>query len=200
MIRGRFVFLLLVVLVAAACCSPFPGSGSGSSARIIDVYTASPTTSDAHSLLGGDNWWTSAPTFAQRPLNAASMSSSIHYQVIRRYSHVGTAESWKVVYTEFASTTAATTILDNVQNNLGSGVSGPNVGDKSLYYGQQMTQTGATNQGAAPFETLTIIRVGAFVIESTWDRQEGFPTISQLGKIAGRLASRLKDAGSCIGG
>ena len=194
MTRAWFAFLLLVVLAAAACRSPFPGSTGGSSAKIIDVYTASPTASDARSLLGGDNWWTSAPTFAQRPLNAASMSSNIHYQVIRRYSNVGTAEAWKVVYTEFASTTAATTILANVQNNLGSGVSGPNAGDKALYYGQQMTQTGGTNQGAAPFETLTIIRVGAFVIESTWDRGAGFPTVSQLGKIAGRLASRLQDA------
>lgn len=184
-----------MVLAAAACRSPFPGgSTTGSSAKIIDVYTASPTTSDARSLLGGDNWWTSAPTFAQRPLNAASMSSNIHYQVIRRYSNVGTAEAWKVVYTEFASTSAATTILDNVQTNLGAGVSGPNAGDKVLYYGQQTQQTSATNQGAAPFETLTIIRVGAFVIESTWDRQDGFPSVSQLGKIAGQLASRLKDA------
>ena len=183
----------MVVLAAAACRSPFP-SGSSATARIIDVYTASPTTSDVHSLLGGGNWWTSAPTFAQRPLNASSMSSNIHYQVIRRYSNVGTAEAWRVVYTEFASTSAATTILDNIQNNLGSGVSGPSAGDKALYYGQQMTATSGTNQGAAPFETLTVIRVGSFVIESTWDRQAGFPTIAQLGKIASRLASRLKDA------
>ena len=192
--RARFAFLLLIVLAAAACRSPFPSGSAGGSARIIDVYVASPSSADAHSLLGGGDWWTSAPTFAQRPLNAATMSSSIQYQVIRRYSNVGTAETWKLAYTEFASSSAATTVITNIQNNAGAGVSGPNVGDKALYYGQQLTQTGGTSQGGAPFETLTIIRLGAFVVESTWDRKDGFPTIGQLGSIAMRVVSRLKDA------
>lgn len=122
------------------------------------------------------------------------MSSSIQYQVIRRYGNVGTAETLKLTYTEFASTSAATTVITNIQNNAGSGVSGPNVGDKALYYGQQLTQTGGTAQGGAPFETLTIIRVGAFVVESTWDRKDGFPSVSQLGKVASNLVSRLRDA------
>jgi hypothetical protein len=184
-----------MALIAAACRSPFPSSSSsGSSARIVDIYAASPTSSDAHSLLGGGDWWTSGPTFAQRPLNVASMSSSIHYQVIRRYGNVGTAETWRLTYTEFASTSAATTVITNIQTNAGSGVSGPNVGDKALYYGQQLSQTGGTAQGGAPFETLTIIRVGLFVVESTWDRKDGFPSVSQLGKIASNLVSRLRDA------
>lgn len=192
--RTPFALLLLVVLTAAACRSPFPSSSSGSAARIIDVYTASPTSADAHSLLGGGNWWTSAPTFAQRPLNAATMSSAIQYQIIRRYGNVGTAESWKLTYTEFASSSAATTVISNIQTNAGAGVSGPAIGDKALYYGQQLTQTGGTAQGGAPFETLTIIRVGAFLVESTWDRKDGFPTVSQLSKIGARIVSRLKDA------
>jgi hypothetical protein len=194
--RARLAFLLLLlgVLGAAACRSPFPSSTTGSSARIIDVYAASPNSSDAHSLLGGGTWWTNAPTFAQRPLNASSMSSSIQYQVIRRYGNVGTAESWKLTYTQFASSSAATTVISNIQSNAGNGVSGPNVGDKALYYGQQLTQTGGSSQGGAPYETLTIIRVGAFVVESTWDRKDGFPTIGQLGQIAKRIVSRLKDA------
>jgi hypothetical protein len=183
-----------MVLAAAACRSPFPSSSSASSARIIDVYAASPTSSDAHLLLGGGDWWTSAPTFAQRPLNAATMSSSIQYQVIRRYGNVGTAETWKVTYTQFASSSAATTVISNIQNNAGNGVSGPSLGDKALYYGQQLTQTDGTAQGGAPFETLTIIRLGAFVVESTWDRKDGFPTVEQLGKIGKRIVSRLKDA------
>jgi hypothetical protein len=184
----------MVVLAAAACRSPFGSSTSGGSARIIDVYAASPTSADAHTLLGGGDWWTSAPTFAQRPLNAASMSSSIQYQIIRRYGNVGTAETWKLTYTEFASTSAATSVVSNIQSNAGAGVSGPKVGDTSLYYGQQLTQTGGSSQGGAPFETLTIIRVGGFVVESTWDRKDGFPSVDQLGKIGTRIVSRLKDA------
>jgi hypothetical protein len=183
-----------MVVAAAACRSPLPGSSSGSSARIIDVYAASPSSTDAHSLLGGGDWWTSAPTFAQRPLNAATMSSSIQYQVIRRYGNVGTAETWKVVYTQFASSSAANAVMTNIQNNAGAGVSGPKVGDMSLYYGQQLTQTSGTSQGGAPFETLTIIKSGPFLIESTWDRKDGFPSVDQLAAIGRVLASRLKDA------
>jgi hypothetical protein len=183
-----------MLLTAAACRSPFPSSSSGSGARMIDVYAASPTSNDAHSLLGGGQWWTSAPTFAQRPLNAATMSSSVQYQIIRRYGNVGTAETWKLVYTEFASSSAATTVVTNIQNNAGAGVSGPNVGDKALYYGQQLTQTSGTALGGAPFETLSIIRSGAFVVESTWDRKDGFPSVDQLGRIGNSLISRLKQA------
>ena len=183
-----------MLVATAACRNIFPGSSSASSARIIDVYASSPTSSDAHSLLGGGEWWTSAPTFAQRPLNAATVSSAIQYQVIRRYGNVGTAETWKLTYTQFGSSSDATTLINNLQTNAGAGVSGPSVGDKALYYGQQLTQTGGTSQGGAPFETLTIIRVGAFIVESTWDRKDGFPSVDQLGKIGSRIVSRLKDA------
>ena len=183
-----------MLLAGASCRNILPGSSSGSPARIIDVYASSPTSADAGSLLGGGSWWTSAPTFAQRPLNAASMSSAIQYQMIRRYGNVGTAETWRVTYTEFSSASNATTVINNIQTNAGAGVSGPKVGDMSLYYGQQLTQTGGTAQGGAPFETLTIIRLGAFLVESTWDRKDGFPSVEQLGKIGTRIISRLKDA------
>jgi hypothetical protein len=86
------------------------------------------------------------------------------------------------------------TVITNIQNSAGAGVSGPSVGDKALYYGQELTQTSGTSQGGAPFETLTIIRLGGFVVESTWDRKDGFPTIGQLGRIGSALVSRLKDA------
>ncbi len=122
------------------------------------------------------------------------MSGTVNYQVIRRYANVGTAETLKVVYTAFDSVSSATTVVANIQNGAGSGVSGPSAGDKALYYGQQLTQNNGTSQPGAPFETLTIIRSGAYLIESTWDRKDGFPTISLLGKIATKLVSRLKDA------
>jgi hypothetical protein len=190
----RVLALALLALVSAgACRNILPGSSSGGSARVIDVYAASPTAADAHSLLGGGEWWTGAPTFALRPLDAATMASAVHYQVIRRYANVGTAETWRIVYSEFDSASSATTVVTNIANNAGNGVSGPNAGDKVLYYGQQLTQTSGTQNGA-PFETVTIIRSGQFVIESTWDRKDGFPSVDQLGNIAKHLVSRLKDA------
>ncbi len=184
--------LAAIALAAGACRSPFPSSTSGGAAKIIDVFAASPSPAEATSMLGGGEWWTSAPTFAQRPLDAASMSSSIQYQVIRRYANIGTAETWKVVYSQFQSTSAATTVMSNISNNAGSGVSGPNVGDQTLYYGQQLSQAGSVQNGA-PFETFMVIRSGAFVIESTWDRKDNFPNVSTLSKIGSKLVSRLKD-------
>jgi hypothetical protein len=50
------------------------------------------------------------------------------------------------------------------------------------------------SSSAAPFETSTVIRVGAFVLEITWDRKDKFPTIGVLGKIGSKVVARLKDA------
>ena len=122
------------------------------------------------------------------------MNSTVQYQVIRRYANIGTAETWRVVYTSFDSSSSATTVMTNIQNNAGNGVSGANAGDKALYYGQELTPASGSAQGGAPFETLTVIRVGAFVVESTWDRKDGFPRIAQLSAVAQKLVSRLRDA------
>ena len=179
---------------AGACRNILSSSSSSGAANILDVYAASPTAADATTLLGGGEWWTSAPTFAQRPLDAATMTSAIRYQVIRRYANVGTAETWRVVYTQFDGSTSANTVMSNIQTNAGNGVSGPSAGDKALYYGQQLTPMPGTSPGGAPFETFTVVRLGAFVIESTWNRKDGFPRIAQLGTIAQKLVARLRDA------
>lgn len=186
--------LTVLVLAATACRSPLPSSSSGSTTRIIDVYAASPTASDAKSWLGGGEWWVGAPTFAQRPLDGARTSAAIKYRVVRRYANVGTAETWRVVYTAFTATSDATATMTSIQNSAGSGASGPSVGDKALYYGQQLSPVPGTNQGGAPYQTLTVIRSGAYVIESTWNRMDRFPSVSDLGKIGSHIVSRLREA------
>ena len=78
--------------------------------------------------------------------------------------------------------------MTSVESSLGSGSTGKSVGDKALYYQQKLTT------GGAPYETLTLIRVGSLVIESMWLKNDGFPSSDQLGRIASRLTSGVKDA------
>ena len=139
-------------------------------------------------MLGGGDWWTGPPKFGIRPLDVASVPANENYSLTRRFLRLGTAESWQVRYTEFDKASSATSLMSRVANSVGSGVSGPAVGDKALYYGSQVSSS------AAPFETTTVIRVGAFVLEITWDRKDKFPTISELGKVGSKVVSRLKEA------
>lgn len=186
--------LALAVVCAGACRNVLPGGSSASTLRPLDMYAASPAEAEVPSLLGAGSWWTSGPTFAAPPLNAASMDPAIQYQLIRRYANVGTAESWKVTYTQFDSSSSSSTLMTNLESSLGSGNSGPSVGDKVLYYGQQVTSKSDSTHTGAPFETITFVKVGSVVIESIWFRKDGFPTLSKLGAVAKQLVSRLKDA------
>jgi hypothetical protein len=179
--------LAAIGIVGAACTRPFTSSPP---AKIMDVYAASPSAADASSLLGGD-WWTAAPTFAVRPLDDANFATQVQYTVVRRYANVGTAESWRIRYIQFDKASSATSLMSNIESSLGSGSSGKNVGDKVLYYQEKLA---TTSQGGAPYETLTLVRVGSVVIESMWLKNDGFPSSDQLGKVAVKLAAGVKNA------
>jgi hypothetical protein len=179
--------LAAMAVLTGACTRPFTPSPP---AKIMDVYAASPSADDARSLLGGE-WWTAAPTFAVRPLDDANFAAQIQYAVVSRYANVGTSESWRIRYIQFDKASSASSLMSSIESSLGSGSSGKNVGDKVLYY-QEKLQTAA--EGGAPYETLTLIRVGSVVIESTWLKNDGFPSSDQLGKIASRLTSGVKAA------
>jgi len=177
-----------IVVAATACARPFQ---TPPPAKIMDVYASSPSPADATSLLGG-TWWTSAPTFSVRPLDDANVASQVKYTVIRRYYNIGTAEYWQISYIQLDRSSSASTLMSNAENSFGSGTGGKNVGDKVLYYQQKLSSSSDT--GGAPYETETIIRVGSLVIESMWRKNDGFPSSDQLGKIASRLASGVKNA------
>ncbi|HEY6116263.1 MAG TPA: hypothetical protein VI172_09920 [Candidatus Dormibacteraeota bacterium] len=185
----RWLALLGVIAIAASACTrPFQ---TPPPAKIMDVYAASPSSADAASLLGG-TWWTSAPTFSVRPLDDANQASQIQYSVIRRFANVGTAETWEVTYIQLDKSSSASTLMSNIENNLGSGTTGKSVGDKALYY-QQKLSASSGSEGAA-YEALTFIRVGSLIIESVWKKNDSFPSSDQLGKVASRLASGAKNA------
>src|SRR5690242_6034294 len=162
-----------------ACTTPFKQPPP---AKIMDVYSASPSADDASSLLGGD-WWASAPTFAMAPLNDSNAVAQIRYTVIRRYYNVGTAEIWTVRYTQLDKSGSASTLMTNVQDSLGAGTGGKNAGDQSLYYQQKLSASAGSTANGAPYETLAFIRVGALVIQSLWLKSDGYPSSDQMSKV-----------------
>ncbi len=173
----------VLAVVASACTRP---ASPGSSATPSDFYGANPTLADVRSLLGDINWWPGPPSFGVRPLDSATMPFNEKFHVITRFAHLGTAETLDIEYTLWDSTSSATTQMTNIQSALGTSASGAKVGDQALYYGSQTS-------GAAPFGTETFVRIGAVVTTIALNLKDGLPTVAQLGKLATKVTSRLKD-------
>jgi len=114
------------------------------------------------------------------------MSFREKFHVVTRFSHIGTAETLDIEYALWDSTSSATTQMTNAQGAFGTSVTGPKVGDQVLYYGSQTS-------GAAPYGTVTFVRVGQVVTTITLNLKDGFPAVAKLGKIASTVTSRLKD-------
>jgi hypothetical protein len=151
------------------------------------MYAAVPTQSDVTSLLGDQNWWPGPPSFAVPPLDAAITPFEVRYSITQRFTNVGTAEALIVRYTLYDKTSSAKTRMTNIQTALGTSVTGPKVGDQVLYYGQAAS-------GGAPFGTTTFVRVGSVVVAISWTRKDGYPSVTQLGKIATKVVTKVKDA------
>jgi hypothetical protein len=175
--------IVLLAVIGSACTRP---SSSGTSAKPLDFYGANPTLADVRSLLGDSNWWPGPPSFGVRPLDSASMSFREKFHVTTRFSHIGTAETFDIEYTLWDSTSSATTQMTNIQAAFGTSASGAKVGDQVLYYGSQTA-------GAAPYGTATFVRIGQIITTITLSSKDRFPSVSQLGRIASKVTSRLKD-------
>lgn len=180
----RTLALAMAIAVVAVACTR--SSTSGANATPIDLFTAEPSVSDVQALLGDSSWWPGPPSFGVRPLDSASMPFQERFHVVQRFAHIGTAETLDVEFTLWNSTSTATTQMSNLQSAFGTSASGPKVGDQVLYYGSQSST-------AAPFETATFVRVGQVVTTISLSRKGAFPSVSQLGKIATKVVSRLKD-------
>ena len=177
-------WLALAALVLVACTR---SSGTTSGAKPADIYAGAITLADLRPVVGDSaNWWPGPPTFGVRPLDTASMPPQVRSETIVRFSHVGTAEDLFTLYRVWDTTSLATAVMSSYQTALGTSLTGPKAGDQVLYYQQQQ------QYGAAPYITLAYIRVGQTVIESIWSRTDSFGGASQLGKIAVKIASRLK--------
>ena len=174
---------MVLAVVAGACTK---SSGSATNAQPIDLYAAEPSLADVRSMLGDSNWWPGPPSFGVRPLDAASMPLQQRFTIIQRFVHIGTAETFDVEFALWATTSAATTQMTNIQTAFGTSASGPKVGDQALYYGSQLS-------GGAPYATETIVRIGQIVVALSWARKDGFPKVAQMGKNATKVVARVKD-------
>jgi hypothetical protein len=176
----------VLAVIASACSLRSLGSSSSATAKMMDIFAASPTSADAKALLGSGTWFTGAPTFEVRPLDDATFPAGVVYEVVRRYTNVGTSELWRVRYIQYDSSSTATSVMTANQTSFGTTTTGKKVGDQVLYVTKKVSNV--SDQGA-PYETLTLIRVGSVLIESIWLTNSGFPSIGQQGNLASKLAS-----------
>ena len=174
----------LLAVVASACA--IRPSSVGSNVRPSDFYGANPTLADVRSLMGDSNWWPGPPSFGVPPLDSATTPFNQKFHVITRFAHLGTAETLDIEYTLWNSTSSATTQMTNIQSAFGTSVAGAKVGDQALYYGSKAT-------GAAPWGTVTFVRIGQVLTTITLSLKDAFPTVTQLGRIATKVTARLKD-------
>jgi len=182
-------------LGAIACAALFASSCTSKLfaptviSKPLDLYAATPSQSDAKALLGGGDWWTAAPTFDLLPLNLSTASSTVKFSIVRRYQNIGTSETWRLRYTQLDKASSATKVMNDIKSSNGPGGGGTTgVGDQALTYGLQQ------RSGAAPYEVISLIRVGSILVEATWDRKDGFATNKQLTTVGRKLVSKLKDA------
>ena len=178
--------LFALALLVASACARSSSSTTAVRAQPIDLYGANPSLADIRSLLGDSNWWPGPPSFGVRPLDSASTSFREKFHVITRFAHIGTAETFDITYTVWDSSSSATTSMTNIQAAFGTSTSGPKVGDQALYYGTQ-------GPGAAPYGTLTFVRIGQIVTTMSLNLKDAYPKVAQLARIATKVTSRLKD-------
>lgn len=181
----RLVGAVALLAVVAGACSIRPATVGGN-AQPSDLYAANPTLADVRSLLGDSNWWPGPPSYGVPPLDSATAPFNERFHVTTRFSHLGTAETLEIEYTLWNSTTSATTQMTNIQSAFGTSATGAKVGDQALYYGSKTS-------GAAPWGTVTFVRLGQIMITITLSLKDAFPSVAKLGQIATRVTSRLKD-------
>jgi hypothetical protein len=182
---ARFFGSVVLLTVVASACS-IRSSSVSSNVHPADFYAANPTLADVRTLLGDSNWWPGPPSFGVPPLDSSTMPFNEKFHVITRFAHVGTAQTFEIEYSLWDTTTSATTQMTNIQSAFGTSASGVKVGDQALYYGSKTT-------GAAPFGTVTFVRIGQILTTITLSLKDALPTVAKLGKIAAKVTSRLKD-------
>jgi len=171
-------------LLAGACTRTINASGTVN-AQPQDLYGAMPSVADVSALLGDDSWRPGPPSFAVRPLDVASMPLTLKFSVTQPFLHLGSAERFIVDLQVWKDAAAAKSRLSNLQSALGTAaITTPKVGDQVIYYGTQ-------GSGAAPYQTVTFVRVGQAAAMIGYDLNDAFPTVARLSKIATNIVSRL---------
>jgi hypothetical protein len=172
-------------MLAGACTRTNAPQSGAINAQPQDLYGAMPSVSEVSTLLGDDSWRPGPPSFGVRPLDVATMPFTEKFTVTQPFLHLGSSETFFVDYELWNDTSAAKSHMSSVQTALGtSAITSPKVGDQVIYYGNQ-------GSGAAPFQTVTLARVGQVVAVIGWNLKDGFPKVAQLGKVATKIVARL---------
>src|SRR5260370_13162946 len=181
----RFLASAALLAVVVSACSIRP-STAGRNLKPADFYAATRSRAGVRRLPGDSNWWPGPPSCGVPPLDSAYTPFNEKFHVIMRFSHLGTAETFNIEYTLWNSTSSATAQMTSIQSAFGTSASGAKVGDQALYYGSKTS-------GAAPFGTVTFVRVGQVVTTITMALKDAFPTVPHLGRLAVKVNSRLKN-------
>lgn len=182
---ARLTALALLFLPVLAAC----GKTAATAAPTLQaLYTSRLSLSDVTPATGdAQNWWQAAPTFDVRPLNSATREDADAGGLTTRFTHMGTAEELTVNYQVWSSTAIATRLIDFEETVLGTSLTGPKAGDKSLYYNRKL------QAGAAQYNNEAFVRLGQTIITIIWSHREGYANPNAFGKIAVKAAGRLKD-------
>ena len=172
------------LLLGAACTrSTASGSGGGTPDQI---YAAGPTVSDVRSALGSDTWWPATPSFRIRPLGLPTMSDLVKFGITQHFIHVGSSEQLLADYSVWSSTTYATLLVTVITSQV-TPLTGPRVGDQSVYWGTK------SPTDSALFDTSALIRLGQVTIELDVTRGAGYVDTKQMGQLGTRLVNKLKN-------
>lgn len=176
---------LLGALVLAACGR----TSATATPSPANVYGGTPTVEQVTSLLGdSSNWWPGPPTFGVRPLDISNLAPEQRFSLTLRYSHIGTPETLSIDYVVWDTTAHATNLVTNTQAAIGSTLAGPSAGDQVVYFDQMLAFA------PAPYVSDVMLRVGQTVISIDLHLVDGFAPTSLSGRLAARIATRLKSS------
>lgn len=182
--RALAVGAVLTLLLAGCTRSSSSSSSAGTPAQI---YAAGPTVNDVRATLGSDTWWPGTPSFRIRPLGLPTMSDVERFGVTQHFIHVGSSEQLVADYTVMTSTAYATLLLTVIQNQV-TAMTGPKIGDQSVYWGTK------SPTDTSLYDTSALIRLGQVLIEIHLTRGSGYVDTKQMGQLATKMVTRLKGA------
>ena len=187
MIRARSLAaagLLLITVVSA--CGRTGSTSAGPS--VATLFKSSLSLNDvAPQLDDPQSWWVAAPTFDVRPLHSTTRDDADVGGLTVRFTHVGTLEQLSLNYEVWNSTSISSALIGVQKLENGSGLTGPKIGDDTLYYNRKLMA------GAAPYNNIAFVRLGQTIITIIGSHVEGYATTRSVGAIAKKAVSRLKD-------
>ena len=179
--------VVFAALLLGAACTRAGSSGSNSGGTPEQIYAAGPTVQDVRSSLGSETWWPATPSFRIRPLGLPTMSDLEKFAVTQHFIHVGSSEQLVADYTVWATTAYATLFVTVIQGQVTT-MTGPRVGDQSIYWGTK------SPTDTALYDTSALIRLGQVLIQIDVTRGSGYVDTKQMGQLATKMVNKLKGA------